>query len=248
MAERPVASLVHGVLSVESAAGAGASLPPAERGDGAVEPQSDAGAHQDPLHLLHPPRSAAQRHAGHRPLPLHGAQRGARLRAVHPHRQDRNAHAEPASSQRALSRRPHVSLFLLFSLCRIPILPYSEADYSLPPSIRRPAGIPPRLLDELARCVLLCNSSSLTHSGPNASSPDELALLYGLTQLGGLLRAKDDARVDLKLPGGNGETWRIERLNAFTSERKRMSVVVRNGETGEIRLFMKVKIGPIFGM
>lgn len=93
--------------------------------------------------------------------------------------------------------------------------------------------------------MLLCNSSTLTKNGPNSGSPDELALLHGFKQLGGFILAKDETVVRLRLPRGSEETWAIERMNAFSSERKRMSVVARNVETGEIRLYMKVKIGAI---
>lgn len=89
--------------------------------------------------------------------------------------------------------------------------------------------------------MLLCNSSTMTKNGPNSGSPDELALLHGFKQLGGFILAKDETVVRLRLPRGGEETWKIERVNAFSSERKRMSVVVRNGETGEIRLYMKVR-------
>ena len=88
--------------------------------------------------------------------------------------------------------------------------------------------------------MLLCNSSTMTQNGPNSGSPDELALLHGLKQLGGFILAKDETLVRLRLPRGGEETWAIARVNAFSSERKRMSVVVRNVETGEIRLYMKV--------
>ncbi|CBK21933.2 uncharacterized protein [Blastocystis hominis] len=81
----------------------------------------------------------------------------------------------------------------------------------------------------------------MTKNGPNSGSPDELALLHGFKQLGGFILAKDETVVRLRLPRGGEETWKIERVNAFSSERKRMSVVVRNGETGEIRLYMKVR-------
>ena len=93
---------------------------------------------------------------------------------------------------------------------------------------------------ELQRCVLLCNSCVLTQNGLNSDSPDEMALLNGFLQLGGFVAEKDDKHVTMKLLGDQEESWELLRVNMFTSERKRMSVVARNRNSGQIRIYMKV--------
>ena len=138
LAEPKPRAVVHGVLGGQSPAGAGAPLPPPQRRHGALQPQSHARAHQDPLHRLHPPRPPPQRNARLRALQLHGAQRGARLRAVRPHRQDRHADEKqadfegaPRSGRRVKPRSPLAP--------SISIRPYTEQDYLIPAVPTSPA-------------------------------------------------------------------------------------------------------------
>ncbi|RKP26375.1 hypothetical protein SYNPS1DRAFT_14278 [Syncephalis pseudoplumigaleata] len=83
------------------------------------------------------------------------------------------------------------------------------------------------------RCVAICHvaipvmdkdGTSVLYESP---SPDESALLYGLREDDGLLvhRSKDTITISVF---GEEETYELLRVLDFTSDRKRMSVIVRN--------------------
>ena len=73
----------------------------------------------------------------------------------------------------------------------------------------------------------------------NASSPDELALVNGAYHLGASFEGIDD---DNKIKFGYlGESMSYELLNVieFDSTRKKMTVVVRDSESNEIKVLCK---------
>ncbi|KAI8057109.1 hypothetical protein BDF22DRAFT_617084 [Syncephalis plumigaleata] len=83
------------------------------------------------------------------------------------------------------------------------------------------------------RCIAICHAAipvldkdgtSVLYESP---SPDESALLYGLRDDDGLLlhRSKDIITISVF---GQEETYELLRILDFTSDRKRMSVIVRN--------------------
>ena len=54
------------------------------------------------------------------------------------------------------------------------------------------------------------------------------------------MTARTDTSIEIQLEGGEKESWEILKLNAFSSERKRMSIVVKNTITGQIMIYVKV--------
>lgn len=73
-----------------------------------------------------------------------------------------------------------------------------------------------------------------------SDNPDEVALLYGIRELGSVIVQKSDETVVLRMNGGEAEEWKLLRVNAFSSERKCMSVVAKNEKHGVIRVYVKV--------
>ncbi|XP_012644353.1 putative phospholipid-transporting ATPase IIB isoform X2 [Microcebus murinus] len=72
-----------------------------------------------------------------------------------------------------------------------------------------------------------------------ASSPDEVALVQWTESVGLTLVSRDLASMQLKTPGGQILTFRILQMFPFTSESKRMGVIVRDESTAEITFYMK---------
>ena len=95
---------------------------------------------------------------------------------------------------------------------------------------------------ELERCVLLCNSCVLDRGVLFSDNPDEVALLRGARESGSVLLQKHDEKVEIRVGGGQPEAWRLLRVIAFSSDRKRMSVVAKNEKTGVIRVYAKVGV------
>ena len=95
---------------------------------------------------------------------------------------------------------------------------------------------------ELERCVLLCNSCVLDRGVLFSDNPDEVALLRGARESGSVLLQKHDEKVEIRVGGGQPEAWRLLRVIAFSSDRKRMSVVATNEKTGVIRVYAKVGV------
>uniref|UniRef100_H3A6R4 Phospholipid-transporting ATPase n=1 Tax=Latimeria chalumnae TaxID=7897 RepID=H3A6R4_LATCH len=72
-----------------------------------------------------------------------------------------------------------------------------------------------------------------------ASSPDEVALVQWTESVGLTLINRDLTSMQLKTPGGQILTYYILQNFPFTSESKRMGIIVREESTGEITFYMK---------
>ncbi|XP_025050850.1 probable phospholipid-transporting ATPase IIB isoform X2 [Alligator sinensis] len=72
-----------------------------------------------------------------------------------------------------------------------------------------------------------------------ASSPDEVALVQWTESVGLTLVNRDLTSMQLKTPGGQILTYYILQIFPFTSESKRMGIIVRDESTGEITFYMK---------
>jgi phospholipid-translocating ATPase len=71
-----------------------------------------------------------------------------------------------------------------------------------------------------------------------AASPDEIAIVQWTASVGIHLIHRDNHTLQLKIPSGNILTYTILRVFPFSSESKRMGIVVR-ADNGEIWFFMK---------
>uniref|UniRef100_A0A5F9DAN9 Phospholipid-transporting ATPase n=1 Tax=Oryctolagus cuniculus TaxID=9986 RepID=A0A5F9DAN9_RABIT len=72
-----------------------------------------------------------------------------------------------------------------------------------------------------------------------ASSPDEVALVQWTESVGLTLVSRDLTSMQLRTPGGQILTFCVLQMFPFTSESKRMGVIVRDESTAEITFYMK---------
>uniref|UniRef100_A0A8C1JDJ0 Phospholipid-transporting ATPase n=1 Tax=Cyprinus carpio TaxID=7962 RepID=A0A8C1JDJ0_CYPCA len=72
-----------------------------------------------------------------------------------------------------------------------------------------------------------------------ASSPDEVALVRWTESVGLTLVNRDLTSLQLKTPAGHILTYYILQIFPFTSESKRMGIIVREEATGDITFYMK---------
>uniref|UniRef100_A0A6I8S3S0 Phospholipid-transporting ATPase n=1 Tax=Xenopus tropicalis TaxID=8364 RepID=A0A6I8S3S0_XENTR len=72
-----------------------------------------------------------------------------------------------------------------------------------------------------------------------ASSPDEVALVQWTESVGLTLVNRDLTSMQLKTPGGQILTFCILQIFPFTSESKRMGIIVREESSGDITFYMK---------
>ncbi|KAJ1505225.1 hypothetical protein HMI54_006155 [Coelomomyces lativittatus] len=92
-------------------------------------------------------------------------------------------------------------------------------------------------IKHMIRCILVCNTAVPCDDGTfESQSPDEVALLEGLRPYA-LLKKRTKKKLVIE---ENGQQTELECLHVieFTSDRKRMTVIVRD-ETGMIRMYMK---------
>lgn len=80
------------------------------------------------------------------------------------------------------------------------------------------------------------NNRNVTYQ---ASSPDEVALVQWTQEVGLALRFRDLTSMQLKSPDERLLNYTILQLFPFTSETKRMGIIVRDLQTGEIYFFLK---------
>jgi phospholipid-translocating ATPase len=100
-----------------------------------------------------------------------------------------------------------------------------------------------RMVREMIEAVALChNVTPVTEGetrGYQASSPDEIALVKFSESVNLSLEDRTLTTITLKTPIGNIETYEILLIFPFTSQSKRMGIIVRNNNTGEINFYCK---------
>jgi len=72
-----------------------------------------------------------------------------------------------------------------------------------------------------------------------ASSPDEVAIVRWTESVGLRLTFRDRTRIELQTPSGARSTFDVLDIFPFTSESKRMGIVVREAGSGEITFLEK---------
>lgn len=72
-----------------------------------------------------------------------------------------------------------------------------------------------------------------------ASSPDEVAIVKWTESVGLRLTFRDRTRIELQTPTGARISFDVLDIFPFTSESKRMGIVVRDAQTGEITFLQK---------
>ncbi|KAJ5069633.1 putative phospholipid-transporting atpase [Anaeramoeba ignava] len=102
----------------------------------------------------------------------------------------------------------------------------------------------PFLFFQFFRILALCNTVIPHENSDNnlityrSNSPDEYALVTSANSLGFSLKFRDSDNIELNIQG-KPENYEIIQLLRFTSERKRMSILLRNRNTNKIYLFTK---------
>ena len=102
-------------------------------------------------------------------------------------------------------------------------------------------------LEELIKncllCFVLCNNVSPIIDNNErilqASSPDEVALVEFAETLGFKLIKRLPNRVEISTPGDQVEAYEVLNIFPFSSETKRMGIILRNEQTGEYTFFLK---------
>ncbi|KAG0706236.1 hypothetical protein DFH29DRAFT_189735 [Suillus ampliporus] len=99
-----------------------------------------------------------------------------------------------------------------------------------------------RLRDVVLSLALCHNVTPVTNDDGTltyqASSPDEVAIVKWTESVGLTLVFRDRTRIELQTPTGARVTYDILDIFPFTSESKRMGIVVRDAHSGEV-LFMQ---------
>ncbi|KAI0830346.1 protein transporter [Trametes gibbosa] len=72
-----------------------------------------------------------------------------------------------------------------------------------------------------------------------ASSPDEVAIVKWTESVGLRLTFRDRTRIELQTPSGARISFEVLDIFPFTSESKRMGIVVRDSQTGEVTFLQK---------
>lgn len=72
-----------------------------------------------------------------------------------------------------------------------------------------------------------------------ASSPDEVAIVTWTQSIGLTLVFRDRTRIELQTPSGSRISFEVLDIFPFTSESKRMGIVVRDSQSGEITFLQK---------
>ncbi|KIM57827.1 hypothetical protein SCLCIDRAFT_129566 [Scleroderma citrinum Foug A] len=100
-----------------------------------------------------------------------------------------------------------------------------------------------RLRDVVLSLALCHNVTPVTNDDGTityqASSPDEVAIVKWTESVGLTLVFRDRTRMELQTPTGSRLSYDILELFPFTSESKRMGIVVRETQTGELLFLQK---------
>ncbi|XP_073069360.1 probable phospholipid-transporting ATPase IIB isoform X8 [Manis javanica] len=90
-----------------------------------------------------------------------------------------------------------------------------------------------------AECAEVDRDLSDENRAYQASSPDEVALVQWTESVGLTLVNRDLTSMQLRTPSGQILTYYVLQMFPFTSESKRMGVIVRDESTAEITFYMK---------
>ncbi|KAJ7430851.1 hypothetical protein B0H11DRAFT_2133613 [Mycena galericulata] len=100
-----------------------------------------------------------------------------------------------------------------------------------------------RVRDVVLSLALCHNVTPVTNDDGSvtyqASSPDEVAIVTWTESIGLTLVFRDRTRIELQTPSGARISYDVLELFPFTSESKRMGIVVRDTQSGEITFLQK---------
>ena len=96
-----------------------------------------------------------------------------------------------------------------------------------------------KLIRDLVTSMVLCNNVTPTDNGYQASSPDEIALVKFAETLKMVLTHRTDKTIKLKDAADNDEEFDILANFPFSSDTKRMGIILKNKKYGHIIFYLK---------
>jgi phospholipid-translocating ATPase len=87
--------------------------------------------------------------------------------------------------------------------------------------------------------MVLCNNVTPTETGYQASSPDEIALVKFAERLNMKLFHRTDKEIKIKDSAQNIEEFEVLANFPFSSDTKRMGIVLKNKKHGHIIYYLK---------
>lgn len=103
------------------------------------------------------------------------------------------------------------------------------------------------MVRDLITCLALCHNVTPTYPDPNdptqrdfqASSPDEVALVKFADSLGMRLLERDQQKIVISNTAGRQEDYEVLANFPFSSETKRMGIVLKHTQSGRIIFYLK---------
>ena len=103
------------------------------------------------------------------------------------------------------------------------------------------------MVRDLVTCLALCHNVTPTYPDPldptirefQASSPDEVALVKFSDSLGVKLLERDQQKIVIQNTAGNNEEYLVLANFPFSSETKRMGIVLRHTQTDRLIFYLK---------
>ena len=96
-----------------------------------------------------------------------------------------------------------------------------------------------KIIRDLITAMVLCNNVTPTDNGYQASSPDEIALVKFAESLKMVLKHRTDKTIKIKDPAENMEEFDILANFPFSSDTKRMGIILKNKKYGHIIFYLK---------
>src|SRR5690606_36132562 len=119
----------------------------------------------------------------------------------------------------------------------------SNKSLSIFSDVKLNKGLPQKIRDTVTALALCHNVTptidNLGNINYQASSPDEIALVKFTESVGVTLFHRDLYTISLRTPNNSIETYSILNIFPFTSETKRMGIILRNDATKKIYFYMK---------
>ena len=106
-----------------------------------------------------------------------------------------------------------------------------------------------RFFTQLAICHSVFSTENPDVPGTylyQAASPDELALVQGSSDMGYVFSSKDNNRISLQIREKMEEIWEVLAEIPFNSTRKRMTVLVKEPQTGKFLVMLKGADSVVF--
>ncbi|KAL8431836.1 hypothetical protein ACSSS7_005011 [Eimeria intestinalis] len=97
---------------------------------------------------------------------------------------------------------------------------------------------------EAVKALSICHNVTPIDENGVAASPDEVALVQFASDVGLRLVKRDEHTMTIQLPGGQQSEYQVLQCFPFSSEWKRMGIIVQDKATQKIFFYVKVKCKP----